>query len=293
MPEWDAKFVCTHAFSGMSCGFGEMSTLGVFFWASALVSLFFLVVSIRTATTRIAVFDPTVVFWFFMILWQIYHGTINVAQFSWTVVTFRLWYQSLNHILMFIPMCFVILVLFNLLFTYRNPGANAMMFFRGLFFLFLLIFVVLGAVLSAIDVSTEETIAPSLGLWCACTDLLLVVFFALPARALLDAVTYPMVQPEDTCCVSFCKVGIVLYVLLFAGRVLWNGTQYFNGNVVQDWLKKQVAGARPTTPARLINFFCIFLFDFAISVLAMTSVYLFKKHDMMFNENPYYSKQND
>jgi hypothetical protein len=190
-------------------------------------------------------------------------------------------------------MCFVILILFSLLFVYRNPGTNSVKFFRMLFLLLLLIFVALGAVLSAIDVKAEEGTYASLALWCACTDLILGTLFALPARALLDAATYPMVQPEDTCCVNFCKVGIVLYVLLFAGRLLWNGTLYFNGNVLQDWLNKQVRGGKPTTPARIVNFFCTFLFDFGISVLAMTSVYLFKKHDMMFNENLYSSRQND
>jgi hypothetical protein len=232
------------------------------------------------------------VFWFFMTVWQLYHGAITIVPFPWTLVTFRLWYQCLNHILLFIPMCFVIMILFNLLFTYRNPGTNAVKFFRALFLLFLMIFVALGAVLSAIDVKAEEGTYESLALWCACTDLILGTLFVLPARALLEVVTYPMVQPEDACCVSFCQVGIVLYVLLFAGRLLWNGTLYFNGNILQDWLNKQIRGGRPTTPARIINFFCILLFDFGISVLAMTSVYLFKKHDMIFNENSEDSTQN-
>jgi hypothetical protein len=195
---------------------------------------------------------------------------------------------------MFIPMCLVILILFDLLFTYRNPGNTAVVFFRSLFLLFLVTFVLLGVVLGIIDLHTEADIEASIILWCACTDLMLTIFFALPARSLLEAVTYPMVQPEDVCCVNFCKVGIVLYVLCFGGRMLWNGTDYFRINKLQTWVYEQrLENGMPNGNARVINFTFNLLFNFGASVLAMISVYLFKKHDMMFNDNPYYTRQSD
>jgi hypothetical protein len=292
MAPFDRDFVCANAFPGLRCDLGEMTALGILFWLSGLISGISLVLNIRRSKARFFLLDQTVLFWLFVSLWQLYHGAISVVPFPWTTVTFRLWYQALNHILMFIPMCLVILILFDLLFTYRNPGHNAMLFFRTLFVLFLLTFVVLGGVLSVVNVRGEKDAYASLALWCACTDFILAIFFALPAKALLSAVTYPMVQPEDECCVSFCKLGIAVYVLLFGGRTLWNATHYFGGNVLQVWLDRQVSGGRPTPPARAINFLFIFFFDFMAAVLAMISVYLFKKHDVMFNENPYYTRQN-
>jgi hypothetical protein len=151
-------------------------------------------------------------------------------------------------------------------------------------------FVALGTVLSTVDIDNSSDVDESLSLWCACTDLILALFFALPARALLEAVTYPMVQPEDACCVNFCKVGIAVYVLLFGGRMIWNGTHYFHGNKAQEWLDGASENGAPTTARRAVMFLFVLFFDFGTSVLAMISVYLFRKHDMMFNQNPYYTR---
>jgi hypothetical protein len=289
MAPFDRDFVCANAFPGLRCDLGEMTALGILFWLGGLISGIFLAINIRRSKAKFFLLDQTVLFWLFVSLWQLYHGAISVIPFPWTIPTFRLWYQALNHILMFIPMCLVILILFDLLFAYRNLGNNAMLFFRTLFVLFLLTFLVLGSVLSVMDVKGEKDAYASLALWCACTDFILAIFFALPAKALLNAVTYPMVQPEDECCVNFCKLGMAIYVLLFGGRTLWNATHYFGGNVLQAWLDRHVSGGRPTPRARVINFLFIFFFDFMAAVLAMISVYLFKKHDMMLNENPYYT----
>jgi hypothetical protein len=186
-------------------------------------------------------------------------------------------------------MSLVILNLFELLFNYRNPGTNGIAFFHALFILFIITFVILGTVLSFVDPTGSPDRA--LSLWGACTDLILAIFFALPAASLLEAVTYPIVQPEDACCVNFCKVGIVGYVLLFLGRMIWNGTLFFNVNAASTWLSNQLnEEGMPTPQRRVIWFFWVVVFDFGTSVLGMISVFLFKKHGMMFNENPYYTR---
>jgi hypothetical protein len=230
-----------------------------------------------------------VLFWFFLLIWQLYHGSITFFPFHWDPVSYIRYFDAANHILMFIPMCFVILLLFELLFNYRNPGTNAIAFFRWLFFLFLVTFVALGVMLSFVD--HTKTADQALSLWCACTDLILAIFFTLPAISLLGAVTYPTVQPEHACCVNFCKVGIVGYVCLFGGRMIWNGTLFFGINVAYDWIVSQFTEDRmPTVTRRAIAFVWVFFFDFVIAVLGMASVFLFKEHGMMFSENPYYTK---
>jgi hypothetical protein len=108
-------------------------------------------------------------------------------------------------------MCFLILILIELLFMYHNPGTNAIIFFGALFVIFVLIFMLLGISVSLTDVIINST-SPT-AIWCACTDMVLAVFFAL-----LEAVTDRIPQPENIGCVNFCKVGTVLYILLFRGR---------------------------------------------------------------------------
>jgi hypothetical protein len=195
----------------------------------------------------------------------------------------------MKHILIFIPMCLVILVLFDLLFTYRNPGPKAILFFRALFLLFLITFLILGAILSAITRTLSDPEA-SLTIWSASTDIVLAVFFAMPARSLLEAVADPSNRSEDFLCVNFCKVGIVLYVLLFAGRAIWSITYFWNLNLVQSWVNKHVlADGTPDGRARAINCAFDIVFDFVPAVLSMVTVTLIQNHKILFRENPYFS----
>jgi hypothetical protein len=286
-PNW--TFICFYAYPGIPCHYGEMIAISVLFFLASLVSIFFIVYSFRRSRSRCRI-DQIVLFWFFLAIWQIYHGVISLVPIHWDLVTYRLWYGAANHILLFIPMCLVILTLFELLFANRNPPADAIIFFRALFVLFLLTFVALGIVLCTVDLDNASDVDESLSLWSACTDLILALFFALPARSLLEILTYPQVQDEDTCCVNFCKVGIASYVLLFGGRMIWNGTYYFHANKAQDWLNGASVDGKSTAARRVVVFLFVLFFDFGTSVLGMISVYLFKKHDIMFNDNPYYTR---
>jgi hypothetical protein len=286
---FNKTFVCNYAGSGIGCDFPEAILMSVLFWGAGIVSTFFLIQAVRKSKLRWFFRDQTVLFWFSLLVWQLYHGTITFFPFHWDSVSYIRYYDAANHIFMFIPMSFVILLLFELLFTYRDPGTNGIAFFRWLFILFLVTFLILGVALSFV----EHTSAPdrALALWCACTDLILAIFFTLPAISLLEAVTYPMVQPENRCCVNFCKVGIVGYVCLFAGRMVWNGTLFFGVNSAYVWLVSQrTEDNLPTVQRRAISFVWSFFFDFVIALLGMISVFLFKKHEAMFNENMFYTQ---
>lgn len=288
------EFICKNVMPGFYCGYGEMDVLGILFWLTGFISILMLIFHIKSSKNKCKIFDQTFLFWVFMILWQFYRGTVQLFYFKWNEKSFKIGYTSANHILLFVPMCLVILILFDLLFTYRNPGMNAIIFFRSLFILFLITFVALGITLCLIDSSNENDPDLSLSLWCACTDLVLVIFFILPARSLLAAVTYPMVQPDDAGCVNFCRVGLVLYTLIYTLRLIYNSTHFFQINPLQQWVTDQ-AKPNPTLPAsvRAFSWFFMFLFDYVPSIFAIISVYLFKKHDIMFNENPYYTRQSD
>jgi hypothetical protein len=286
---FNRSFVCNHAGPGIGCNFPEAIVMTVLFWGAAIFSLYFLIMAIRASKSRCFLRDQTVLFWLSISLWQLYHGTLTLIPFHWDLTSYIIAYDAMNHILMFTSMCFVILNLFELLFNYRNPGTNGIAFFYAFFILFLVTFIILGISLTFVD--RTNTPERALSLWGACTDLVLAIFFALPALSLLEAVTYPIVQPEDACCVNFCKVGIAMYVLLFIGRMIWNGTFFFGANSASDWLLSQVdEDGIPNGKRRGIWFVWVLLFDYGTSVLGMISVFLFKTHGMMFNENPYYTR---
>jgi hypothetical protein len=294
---WDDDTRCLSAFPGLGCGkLWEMISLAICFWISALLSAFFVHFTVRKSKSRCAFADQSVLFWLFLMVWQLYQGAITFFPIPWNRLTFRLLHEALAHVLVFIPMCLSILILFELLFTYRNPGANAISFFRRLFMMFMVTFVLLGIAMSVVDVANDRDGDESLLLWRACTDLIIAVFFALPAWSLLQAVTYPMVQPEDVGCVRACHIGIVVYVIVFLGRIAWNASHYFGFNAAQEWLLSDGAvrdwdgPVQPSVGARIVNFACALIFDGVPSVLSMVAVYLFKKHDMMFDENPYYTQ---
>jgi hypothetical protein len=195
--------------------------------------------------------------------------------------------------MLFIPMALVILILFDLMFTYKNPGDRAITFFRSIFAVFFGTLLITGAIVTLVSATAYTDVDDSLSIWAGSTEFILALFFGLPARALLRMVTYPLVQPEDVMCVNFCKVGIAAFTILFLGRAVWNTTHFFGINVVQTWMYDHYGDPNKMGRIRAIQTGFIFLFDLVPSMLALAAVFLFKKHDMMFNENPYYRSQED
>lgn len=298
MSSFNYTFVCRNPMPALKCALPESYVLAFLFLICALVSTGFMIFHFRKSKAKIRVFDQTIVFWFFLAIWQYYRFVVTFVAFSWTQTYYNLLYSGLKHYLLFIPMCLVILILFDLLFTYRNPGTNAIFFFRSLFVIFLITFLVIGLTLGIIDSGEATDPDISLSLWCACTDLVLALFFVFPAKKLLDAVKYPMVQPEDESCISFCTVGYIVYTILFILRSLWNFLHFFDVNPLQNMETEDInrpssEGWKPALRLRLIHFFFDLIFDIIPSVMSMISVFLFKKHDMMFNENPYYTRPSD
>jgi hypothetical protein len=228
-----------------------------------------------------------------MMCFQFYLAVMFVAPIPWTRVSFMIGRVTVSSLLMFIPMCLVILILFDLLFTYRNPGSNAVTFFRYFFFLFLITFVGLGVCLSLLDWSNDLDPDISLSLWAACSDLILAIFIVLPSWKLIQVITYPQVRPEEKGCIKFCHLALGLYFGLMMGRVLWNATHYFGKNYAEKFLNKELGGRHGylVFSQRVVNFMFYLAFDWGTSLLALICVWLLKKHDLMFNENPYYTKE--
>lgn len=287
-------FVCKTVMPGVYCHLPEMVALGCLFFLSACLCIFFLVYHQRKSRTGCTWTDDTVWFWVSTSIWHFFRGIVSIFAFPWTEISYELYFLGLNHILLFIPMSLMILTLFNLLFLYRNPGSNAVAFFRVLFLTFLIMFLLIGVLLVFMNTegqNSEETIS----LWTACTNFVLAVMFFLSSRALLKAVTYPAVQPEDARCVGICKLGMVVFLLLFLARMCYNFFHFLGYNVLQNWIDDEIRKEGDIPSGGVRAFTCVFwlVFDWLPSVLSLLAVGLLKKHDLMFNENPYYTRGSD
>jgi hypothetical protein len=281
--------VCKFMPPFQTCDRPEMLVIGLMFWLSGLVSVAALTHQIRQALlSRKRWFDQTALFWIFLGIWQFFRGAESIFYIPWTVRTFRLAHVGAGNLLLFIPMCILVLIIFDLLFGFRDPGPGAAMFFRTLFLSFLLVFMVLCVAICLVELDDTHDADLALSLWGASTEFVLAIFFLLPARALLQAATYPLVQPEDRRCVDFCRVGIWLFFAAFMGRMLWNLTHYYGFNWLQDELYR-----RPQESAfvRAINSLWFVFFDLLPSGLVTVAVILFKTHDLMFNDDPGYTRQ--
>jgi hypothetical protein len=125
-------------------------------------------------------------------------------------------------------------------------------------------------------------------LWAAMTHFVGALFFILPARALVRAVIFPTIQKEYRACVSFCRVALWLYALIFFGRAVWNFTHYCGINALQNLVYKydwNVPGVR------VFNALFIFVFDVVPASLSIVSVFLLRRHDMLFNETTFYASR--
>jgi hypothetical protein len=82
--EWDADKRCLYASPGLGCGkLPEMIALAIVFWLSALVSGFFVIFTIRKSKVSRSCQDQFVLFWIFLMIWQLYHSVITFFDFAW------------------------------------------------------------------------------------------------------------------------------------------------------------------------------------------------------------------
>ncbi|OHT12142.1 hypothetical protein TRFO_03793 [Tritrichomonas foetus] len=292
------SFVCKNVMPGLVCNFFEMDILGSLFLLTAVFSIYQIFIHLKSKKK----FDKSLSFWFFLLIWQFFRGITSLVYFNYDMFTFSIVFIGFRRLIFFVPMCLVILILFELLFTYRNPGTNIIIIFRWFIGVFLGTFLTLSVILSKCETSIDysddfnDQSEPDLSLsfWGACSDLILCLFFAFPAIKLINVVTTPMVPPENAKCVNFTKIGIVVYILLFLGRSIYSATHFFNINLIQKFLNEQLnSNESANLISRLISFFYYFFFELVPTVMAQIAVVLITSHQIMFSENPYYTRDID
>ncbi|OHT17383.1 hypothetical protein TRFO_41038 [Tritrichomonas foetus] len=296
---WDFNktFVCRYATPAFGCEIYEMVGIGAFFFGASIYSIYYFVNYNKKKKIRGKnyFFDQNAFFWLTLIVWELFRFLLSLIPFPYNSSSLKIVFVGLHHIFLFIPMCFLILIVCDLLFSYRNPGTNALFFFQCLSVLFFFTFIGIAIYISFYDIDIPDDPEATLSLWAACSDLIILVFFTYPAFRLLSAIKYPMIQPDQRGCIKWHTFGIIIFDILFFLRMLYNAAHYFEINGIQKWVNEHVNNGdfKPDQQARIWNFFFYFLFDCIPTLISIIAVIQLNHHDAMFNENPYYTHENE
>ena len=287
MPFNPSEFVCRYAAPGIGCGYPEMIVLGVLYTLSGFFCLFCFAWHIRSnirnprSSQVIATFFG--IFWFSMFLWLVYDGVITIFPFDYNELTFRIFYLGLDLIFYLIPLSIFVLLVLELSFAWRNPGNKVILFFRVVFIVFLVVYIITGASLMMIETDNDQDPSYNLYLWIASTDLLISMFTLIPALQLIKLVSEPVVQPEDVNCVRLSKVGAFLFFIVFIARFAFNIVRYVTNDPIASWAEQ-----KSDALMRAYKFFQGFIFNLGAAFLAISGTIILQRYDFKFSDQSTY-----
>jgi hypothetical protein len=286
-----SDFVCKNALPGFGCGYYEMAIIGFIFIITGLVCIYFLVQNIRAPVhlKPRKTIDSNIWFWIFMAIWMVYRGVIFCIPFNYNIKSLLIVQGGVNAILALIPISMLVLLICELLFSYKNPGYQTISFFKCVFIVFLSVFLIVGIAISFIANEEGDLATKTLALWHGCTDLIVLLFVTFPAHFLIKAISYPVIQPDDVGCITKSKIGTWVFGILFFLRSLYNTLHYFNVNPLQHWLEKQSTDEKIGN-ARAFTATYSLIFEYTTGVLSMIGVCMIRNHDMKFSEDPFYAR---
>ncbi|EAY09036.1 hypothetical protein TVAG_180100 [Trichomonas vaginalis G3] len=278
---------------GLVCGLPEMIVLGCLFILVGALCIWFWKKHIQLKlNNHEGIIDLVSMFWLFMDIFMLYRGIIQIFYFNYkSGESILIVHGGVNSILALIPISLFVLLIVELLFTYRNPGLQTVKFYRVVFVVFLIVFLIVGIALSFAG-SSNSNYSNELSLWHACTDFLVVVFVAVPASHLIAAVSYPVIQPEDASFVKWSVVGIWIFCITFFIRSIFNLLHYCNLNPIVTWFGQELnkSDVVPNKHARIFQFFFTLIFEWFTSVMTIIGVYYLRKHDLKFSDDPFYAR---
>jgi hypothetical protein len=229
-------------------------------------------------------------FWVPLLVWLLYHTIIVTAYFPYTQRSVYL-VQAADCIFQVLPTWIVVLMLSEMLFTYRNPGRNRVFFARVCLCLFLIVYGLLGVLFSFTDVEDMFQSSDSMLLWQGAIRLLTTVFVALPAIKLFHAISYPVLQKDDVSCVRWSTAVFVILGALNIAKAVIALTIYWNANELAASLWNDIrTNAYDNLPSRVrvTLWFNEFSFNTLYTVLLMGVVLVLREHEMRFANDPFY-----
>jgi hypothetical protein len=277
----------------MSCGYWEMWIPCGCYVLQFAFCLGCLVAHIRRPVLfQDSGFDYFKFFWCSMLVWLVFHVFVLVWYGAWTSMTYHLFGSCADTILQSLSIWVLIIMISEMLFTYRNPGRRRVFFSRVTLFLFTAMYCILGVMFSFFDPTTDGRPSDLVLLWRGAVMIAIAVFVAMPSIRFYRAITYPVVQPEDLPCVRWSVVFITLIVGLAVAKGIWNLTGYWGRNAVTDWAaKQQAAVVRPEDlpwPARA--FLCCWelVAGVLFSLLLILAVRELSAHEIQFDDDSVY-----
>lgn len=287
---------------GLGCNIPEMLVLGLFFLIGSLICICLLInhIRLRKVNKQRLPFSYTIIFFATISLWMAFRGVISIFPFNYTNFTFNIVFTNISAILFALPLSFIILILCNILFTYRNPGTRMIIFFKMLFFIFLIAFLVIAIVILYANANDQIELDREMRLWRSCTDLIICFFFGGVATQLINefAIKSPN-KKSNRKCLSISITGVAIFCLIFALRVIYNFLAYCNINpiehIIQDEIEKsENTNQIPSATTRTLTVIYYFIFDFFATCLGIAAIiYIEKKELYVITKNDYEQHRSD
>jgi hypothetical protein len=233
-----------------------------------------------------------VVFWVFMCLWSLYQGTIRSVYFPYDARTLGIFFGALVDLFCLVPLSSLIMMICELLIDYRGSSKRVLLFFRIIFVVFFLAFILLGIGILSIGWFDPHDPVAAMALWHGCTNLIISVFVGAPAFALMRIIAFPVVPVENRKCLSLTKYLTVVFCFIMMFRALYNITHGLRCNPADKWFENEsTEGGKPTWKARLYQWVLTFLFDICSSIAVIVGVRIWRGNDVKFADRSFYNAE--
>lgn len=281
-------FTCKVVMPGIGCGTYESIVLSIAFFIGAIfcsISLYYIIFKFHSV--QFSSYQRP--FWISFIIWFIYRGIIAMFPFNYSPISYRVVCESVESILFFIPVSTAILLILNLLFKYSSPGAKIQLFFKILFFVFLILFCTIGIMLSVVDAHDYLDPGNSIDLWVGCTDFLIMIFAFFPALKLIQII-HEIGSDSFLKCSFNGKICLFLFAILYLIRSLWFVLTFAGVNPVETWIKNNSGPniEHISAGARAFKFLFYVLCDLVPSMLVILGVTLIIKNSTALLDDPFF-----
>jgi hypothetical protein len=267
-----SDFVCLNAMPGIGCGLPEMFILGLLYFLASLCAPYFLLQGRMRRDPLEATLWIRVSFSISMFIWLLFRAVISIAPFDYSVQSFQIVSIVVGDVLCLIPVSLAILILCEILFSYRDPGNRTVVFFKVMFLIFLVAFLVIAIVITMANLDDPAELVFSMALWRASTNFVILLFVALPAYQLFKTISGAD-HLEFWKYTSAAQYGVSFLILVIFVRIVYDALIYAETNPVYNYLNSETeSAAEPAGGVRAIQFLGCFLFEIFTSVLIMLAV---------------------
>lgn len=289
------NFTCLYAMPGLGCNIPEMLVLGIFFILGSFACIYFTFHQYKNKKSdkQHSPYGYSIIFFASMSFWMAFRGVISIFPFKYTHLTYNIVFTNISTILFTIPLSFVILILCNILFTYRNPETKMIIFFKMLFFIFFIAFLFIAFVIAIANANDTEEHDRAIKLWRCCTDLIICFFFTGPAIQLIKEIAIKFPNKKF---LTISIAGVAIFCFIFILRVIYNSLSYLNLNPIENLIKDDINDSEnpkkfPSTTTRAFTFVYYLIFDFFASCLGIAAVIYIDKKELDILSGPKYEQQ--